>query len=42
MSFMCSEKVRQRIRKAAKQNDIAISEFIRLAIDSKLKEIYGQ
>lgn len=42
MSFMCSEHTRERVRRAAKQKDIAISEFLRDAVDHELKEVFGQ
>ena len=42
MSFMCSEATRERVRRAAKQKDIAISEFLRDAVDHELKEVFGQ
>jgi len=36
MSFMCSSQFRNRVRKAAKAQDKAISEFIRDAIERNL------
>ena len=39
MSFMCSSEKRDEIRKAAKSRGVAISTFIRDAIDKQLKEV---
>jgi len=36
MSFMCSSKFRDQVRRAAKAQDKAISEFIRDAIERNL------
>jgi len=36
MSFMCSSKFRDRVRRTAKAQDKAISEFIRDAIERNL------
>jgi hypothetical protein len=41
LSFMCSEELRDRVRKASKDRDIAVSELIRDGIELKLREIYG-